>query len=350
MNEDQVLVADTAGRIFREECSADVVQRAEQGIYPSELWTVLVDNGLVLAGIDEANGGSGGILVDALVILREAARRAVPLPLAETFVASQLMNQLQQPIPALPVTLVQGHFELTEQGRLTGQCLGVPFARHCQSFLIVVGDSVKGGQQNDRLCLVDAAQVTLEYDRNISGEPCDALTTEIEVAQQRIFAVDRAFLDHGRLLGAAARAVMMAGALEEMLKITVDYALERRQFGRAIAKFQAIQQQLAVFAGEVAASVRAADTLLDRAELNPLDVAIAKARIGEASGLSAEIAHQVHGAIGYTREHRLNQLSRRLWLWRDQFGNEHEWHETVARAFLNDPGMGLWQKITELKV
>ena len=78
MNEDQVLVADTAGRIFREECSADVVQRAEQGIYPSELWTVLVDNGLVLAGIDEATGGSGGILVDALVILREAARRAVP--------------------------------------------------------------------------------------------------------------------------------------------------------------------------------------------------------------------------------------------------------------------------------
>ena len=142
----------------------------------------------------------------------------------------------------------------------------------------------------------------------------------------------------------------MAGALEEMLKITVAYALERRQFGNAIAKFQAIQQQLAVFAGEVAASVRAADTLLDRAELNPLDVAIANARIGEASGLSAEIAHQVHGAIGYTREHRLNQLSRRLWLWRDQFGNEHEWQETVAKAFLNDPGMGLWHKITELKV
>jgi acyl-CoA dehydrogenase len=66
--------------------------------------------------------------------------------------------------------------------------------------------------------------------------------------------------------------------------------------------------------------------------------------------LSAEIAHQVHGAIGYTREHRLNQLSRRLWLWRDQFGNEHDWHETVAEAFLSDPGTGLWQKITELKV
>ena len=122
MNEDQILVADTADRIFREECPTQIVEQAEQGIYPSELWNILVDNGLVLVGIDEVNGGSGGILVDALVILREAARRAVPLPLAETFVASQLMNQLQQPIPALPVTLVQGHFDLTEQGRLTGQC------------------------------------------------------------------------------------------------------------------------------------------------------------------------------------------------------------------------------------
>jgi acyl-CoA dehydrogenase len=246
--------------------------------------------------------------------------------------------------------MVQGSFELSEQGQLTGHCPDVPFGRHCQSFLIVVDDSVLGKQQKLRLCLVDAVQVSLKHGSNICGEPSDALTIEAEIAGQRIFAVDRAWLDHGRLLGAAARAVMMAGALEEMLQVTVDYALERRQFGKAIAKFQAIQQQLAVFAGEVAASVRAADTLLVSDELSRLDVAIAKARIGEASGLSSEIAHQVHGAIGYTREHRLNQLSRRLWLWRDQFGNEHEWQQVVADAFLSDSGTGLWQKVTELKV
>ena len=74
--------------------------------------------------------------------------------------------------------------------------------------------------------------------------------------------IDEAKLDAVLVWGAAMRSVMMAGALEEALAATVGYALERKQFGKAIAKFQAIQQQLAVFATQVAASTRAAETLM----------------------------------------------------------------------------------------
>jgi acyl-CoA dehydrogenase len=350
MHEDQMLVADAANRIFTEECPPEVVEQAESGIYATGLWEILNTNGLLLAGVDEANGGSGGSIIDALIILREAARRAAPLPLAETFIAGQVLNHLQQPMPALPITLVQGNFELSPSGHLNGASSRVPFGRNCQSFLIAVNGANRQAPQTISLCLVDAGQVSIEQGNNISGEPCDHLSIETEVIESHVFNLDRQWLNYAELLGAAGRAVMMAGALEEMLQLTVDYALERHQFGKAIAKFQAIQQQLAVFAGEVAASKRAADTLLESAELNALDVAIAKARIGEASGISAEIAHQVHGAIGYTREHRLNQLTRRLWQWRDEFGNENYWQHYVAEIFLNDAAGELWQEITELKV
>ena len=43
---------------------------------------------------------------------------------------------------------------------------------------------------------------------------------------------------------------------------------------------------------------------------------------GEAAGIGAAIAHQMHGAIGFTQEHQLHYLTRRLWSWRDEFGNE----------------------------
>lgn len=350
MHADQMLVADTANRIFTEECPPEVVEQAESGIYAAGLWDTLNTNGLLLAGVDEANGGSGGSMTDALIILREAARKAVPLPLAEIFIAGQALNQLQQPMPALPITLVRGNFELSKNGLLKGDCSRVPFGRNCESFLIAVNGANEQDKQPTSVCLVDADQVSIEPSKNISGEPCDRLSIKTEMPASRIFTIDRQWLNYTELLGAAGRAVMMAGALEEMLQLTVNYALERRQFGKAIAKFQAIQQQLAIFAGEVAASTRAADTLLESAELSALDVAIAKARIGEASGISAEIAHQVHGAIGYTREHRLNQLTRRLWQWRDDFGNENYWQHYVAEIFLNDTAGELWQKITELKV
>ena len=59
---------------------------------------------------------------------------------------------------------------------------------------------------------------------------------------------------------------------------------------------------------------------------------MAKSRTGEAAGKGAEIAHQVHGAMGYTREHNLHYSTRRLWSWRDEFGNETHWQSRLGRS------------------
>ena len=145
-------------------------------------------------------------------------------------------------------------------------------------------------------------------------------------------------------MGAAARAMQMSGALAAVLDIAVAYANERVAFERPIAKFQAVQHNLARLAGEAAAAMAAARSAADAiatALAAPharvpraapgfddalfLEVAAAKIRVGEAAGVGAGIAHQVLGAIGFTREHVLHRFTQRLWAWRDDFDNESAW-------------------------
>ena len=134
--------------------------------------------------------------------------------------------------------------------------------------------------------------------------------------------------------GAALRAMAIAGALERVLMQTVEYARTRVQFGKPIASFQAIQQQLAVLAGHTAAAGLAAEAAIadiEAPERLRRSAAVAKIRCGEAAGAVASIAHQVHGAIGITKEHSLHFATRRLWSWRAEFGAESYWAEQ-ARA------------------
>ena len=142
---------------------------------------------------------------------------------------------------------------------------------------------------------------------------------------------------------------MMAGALEAVLALTVQYANDRVQFGRPIGKFQAVQQQLAVLAENVAAAgvIAAAAVEAAAGKGDPaFAIAVAKARVGEAAGKVAEIAHQVHGAIGFTHEHRLHHLTRRLWSWRDEFGVESEWQQELGRLAAARGADGLWPLLT----
>ena len=96
------------------------------------------------------------------------------------------------------------------------------------------------------------------------------------------------------VMGAAVRATQMAGALAAILDIAVDYAQERKAFGRAIAKFQAVQHNLARLAGETAAALAAAGSAADAIahaeafdEAVFLEVAAAKIRAGGAAGVGA---------------------------------------------------------------
>jgi len=152
-------------------------------------------------------------------------------------------------------------------------------------------------------------------------------------------------------VGAWVRAQQMVGALESCLGSALDHAQERQQFGRPLAKFQAIQHMLAEAAGHVAAASAAAD-LAAACWGDPrfvLATAIAKARCGEAAGHVAAIGHQIHGAMGFTQEHPLHRATRRLWSWRDEFGSDALWQERIGRAVCAGGGAALWPMLVRLR-
>jgi acyl-CoA dehydrogenase len=145
--------------------------------------------------------------------------------------------------------------------------------------------------------------------------------------------------------GALMRALQMVGAMERVRDLTVAYAAERRQFGQPLNRFQAVQQQLAELAGEVALAGAAVEAAIED-PLSPKQVAAAKVVAGAAAGRVAAIAHQVHGAIGFTHEHQLHRWTTRLWDWRDQFGTESAWSETLGDLVARAGGDRLWEVVT----
>jgi acyl-CoA dehydrogenase len=164
--------------------------------------------------------------------------------------------------------------------------------------------------------------------------------------------LDEAQAERLRARYALARAVQLTAALEQVLAWTVQYAGERQQFGRPLGRFQAIQMELAQMAGEVTAVTALTDAAVQALERGSPDVvlaaAAAKVRAGAAVEVVARLAHQVHGAIGFTQEHKLHHLTRRLWSWRDEAGSELHWSRVLGAGLLSDGGDGLWPALTRV--
>lgn len=148
---------------------------------------------------------------------------------------------------------------------------------------------------------------------------------------------------------ALVRSCQMAGAMQAALELSVQYTRERQQFGKALSTFQAIQQQLAVFAEETAAASMAAAAACrasDRGEAE-FEVACAKLRANIAVGTAATVAHQVHGAMGFTAEYRLHQFTRRLWQWRSEFGNDRYWADKLGTLVAAKGPQGYWPLLVD---
>jgi acyl-CoA dehydrogenase len=197
------------------------------------------------------------------------------------------------------------------------------------------------------LALVDAEGLATSDARNLAGEPRGSLVLGGVPASGALLTPARAGGVRARY--ALARAVQLAAALEQVLAWTVRYAGERHQFGRPLGRFQAVQMELAQMAGEVtavSALVDAAVQALGRGDDVVLPAAAAKVRAGAAVEVVARLAHQVHGAIGFTQEHKLHHLTRRLWSWRDEAGSELAWSQVLGVGLLAEGGDRLWPALT----
>jgi len=145
-----------------------------------------------------------------------------------------------------------------------------------------------------------------------------------------------------RALAAAVAAARMVGAMERLQEMTLEWASTRKQFGREIGKFQAIQHQIAVLAEEVTAARMAAQIAFtgEPLAISPRRAGLAKLRAGEAAQAAAAIAHAVHGAIGVSQEHPLHHYTGALHRWRLAHGGEAWWARRLGRwALAGDDDM-----------
>jgi acyl-CoA dehydrogenase len=313
------LVLDSAERIFRDHCDKRLLDAAEQGHFAAELWTLFDENGLPAL----ATPAGGGSLADVLHLLRIAGRYAVPLPLAEVLIANHLMGSADCGPAAGRISLGIADSLSAEGGEVNVELVGVPWARAMERVCYVIGDPLE-------IVLLDVADCEVIEHTNIAGEPRDSLRF-VGVPSRCGNPSDS--VAHVFELMALSRAAQMSGVLERVLDMSLGYAKERKQFGRPIGGFQAIQHTLAVMAGHVAAARRATDAAIAAlsGDRFAVQVAVAKSRVGEAAGLVAEMAHQVHGAMGFTHEHQLHHFTRRLLAWRDEYGRENYWQQRIGR-------------------
>ena len=297
------LIIDTAEKIFTDHCDKSLWDATEQGVFPCDLWRQLVENGFHQLG----SANSGTETKDLFAFLKVCGRYAAPLPMAEILLANRWLGASA---PA------QGFASI---GTQAGDSLvQVAWGRQVSPVL-----SVEAGSHD--VSVFDAATLQ-QRGANLAGEPRDTMVAG--AVSRRIELED---LPYAQM--ALARTNLMAGCLQAVLDLGLQFAAERSQFGRSMSKFQAIQHSLAVVGTEVAASQRAADAGVDAMGTDRFEqeVAAAKARVGEAVGIVAEQVHQVHGAMGYTYEHRLHHFTRRLWAWRDEWGNEFYWQAKLGQ-------------------
>lgn len=347
MSDIQTELFDTLDRLCEAQCTRALRASAEQGQWPAELWQALDELGLVRAMLPESAGGSALDFDDAMAVLRRCAWHALPLPLGETLLAGRLLAAAGLEVPQGPLAVAPpgGPALRLAPGprglRISGLARHVPWAPAC-AHAVLVADSAQGPQ----LVLVATEAATVQADRSLAGEPRASLAFEdspIEALAPFEGGAERVLAE-----GALLRSVQMAGALERLLAHSVQYANERVQFGKPIGKFQAVQHMLAELAGQVAASRALTDLAIEASAVraDAFTVAAAKARVGEAAGKGAEIAHQVHGAMGFTHEHTLHYSTRRLWAWREEFGNESFWQVRLARSVAALGADALWARVT----
>jgi acyl-CoA dehydrogenase len=328
---DQLLL-DTASKVFRDTCTFDAVQECEGGGFPERIWSAVADVGLPWIGVPESAGGLGGEPSDALEVLRVAGRYSPPIPLAETgLLAGWLLAGAGFRVGDGPATVVPGRRQDTvrlDGGTLSGVAHGVAFARSATQIVALVESS--GGWS---VAVVAAGSVRIEPRANLAGEARDLV--HFDRAAPVHLGPAAAGVDRDALLlrGALTRVMLMAGALDAMSALTVGYTNDRRQFGKPVASFQAVQQHLIHGAQESAIVNMAAHGAVRAAARGDaaFEIAAAKMQANRAAFVATRVAHQAHGAMGMTQEYALHHLSRRLWAWRAEYGDDSYWAQRLGR-------------------
>ncbi|NUT16065.1 MAG: acyl-CoA/acyl-ACP dehydrogenase [Cupriavidus sp.] len=351
------MIEETVKRLLANEVSRELLTAVEAGAFAGALWQAIADAGMTKILCHEAHGGIEASWPEALPLFYQVGYTQAPVPLAQAVVGQYLASRCGLDLAADSVFALAAGAQArslawtsAEDGKpatLSGTMTAVKWARHAHWLVI---------EAAGQLCLVDAngPGVRIEAKADAASLPADTVVLDQAPAAHALAAGIAGLSRPLEVFYAATTAAQLTGALEYALDLAVQYVKDRVQFGKPIGKNQAIQQQLAVLAGEVACSYAAATTALrdlpaihqHSAPQAEFSAAVAKVTTSDAVRTGASIAHQVHGAIGFTYEYPLNFATRRLWAWRAEAGTSTEWAERLGEAFIQAGSEQFWPHLT----
>ncbi|BBY66756.1 acyl-CoA dehydrogenase family protein [Mycolicibacterium helvum] len=303
------------------------------------LWQRLESLGLARLTGSEESDGSGAGWHEAAELLSAAARHGIRTPLGEhDLLACWLLETLGEVDDAIRTV------HLSPRG---GPDTPVPWGASVDRIVVVwwAGDEY-------RVAEVEPAALSIREGVNLIGEPRDTVGAELAATAGK--PIGAALVEKLQRKSALLRGIQVCAALERAVEMSIEHVTARVQFGRPLAKFQAIQNLISDAAAEAALARAATEAALDVAVATEWDsvnldflIATARSCAGHAASVVSRNAHQVHGAIGTTREHRLHEFTRAALAWRSEYGSVRHWDEQVAAAATAAGPEGLWALIAD---
>lgn len=330
LTEDQLMIQQAARDMLAKACPPERVRKAWERTEGRDeaLWRDLAGLGALSLHLPEASGGLGLGALELALVLEETGRVAVPEPITEAVVAAKLLSEV-----ASVSTRELWLGPLTE-----GACL-ITVAMGTEPYIVSAATaSAVLALSDDALHVIEPSGMSLTAQTSVDGarrvfsaswEPSDATLDTTDAAQA---------WQEARLLGEVASSAQLLGLSQRMLDMSVAYVSERRQFGKPVGSFQAVQHRLA----DAMIKLNFARPLVWRAAWS-LDNADAERRVhasmariytSEAAGEVAKAALQVHGAMGYTTEYDLHLFMKRAWALAASWGDAAHHEKIVANALL----------------
>ncbi len=369
LDETQQMLKNSARDFLSRECQPEVVramERDERG-YSPELWDQMVTLGWTGLPFPEEHGGTAASFLDLAVLVEEMGRALAPVPFLSTVVLGGLTvmeagneEQRRQIIPdicrgqvILTLAVLEeeasywpGDIRLGAQERdggfvLNGTKMFVPDGAVADLLIVAARTSGGDSEQGVTLFLIPASSDGLEVRPQLtvaSDRQAQAVFTNVSVPASSVLGEVGGgcpALTNALRRAAAAKCVEMAGGADAVLDMTVEYVKNRVQFGRPVGSFQAVQHHCANMATD-AEGIRLvayqAAWCISEGQESSQEVALAKSWVSDAYQRVCSLAHQCHGAIGFTQEHNLQLYTRRARMQETAYGDGYFHRELVAQS------------------
>jgi alkylation response protein AidB-like acyl-CoA dehydrogenase len=369
LSEQQEMLKRMARDFLADKCTPKYVRQMEtdERGHSLELWREMAELGFMSLAFPEQYGGGGMSFIDMVVLLEEMGRACLPGPLFSTVITCGLLilnigseAQKQELLPKiasgemiLSLALSEAeadydkdYFSVTatpdkDAYIINGTKLFVPHA-HIADYLICLTRTKASANRKPEIniFLVDAKNAGISKTplKTIAADKQYEVTfTNVRVPMTNILGKENQSwpeIDRVLQFAAVAKCAEMIGGAQRVLEMTTDYATDRIQFGHPIGSFQAIQHHCANMLIDVHTSrwitYQAACKLAEGAPCTK-EASVAKSWVDQAYRRVCMLAHQVHGAIGFTEDHDLQLYTKRAKAAEVAFGDADFHREIVAR-------------------